>query len=249
MTDRPTLVFAHRGGRKWAPENTLSAFGKTIELGADGIELDIQRCASGELVVFHDSNLSRTTNGAGRIVDCTLSELKRLSAGIWFGLEFADERIPTLEQVLSQVDGQLILNIEIKNLPERYPGIEDDLAEHLGRYQHPEKVVISSFDHRVIASMSKKYPDYTYAVLMSAIPDDIAAYAASLNAQYWNPEHEFLEPESVQQAKSAGMKILPWTANSDRQWSRLLFLGVDGIITDDPEGLVAFLDAVRSVSQ
>ncbi len=123
-------VFAHRGGRRWAPENTLIAFQKSLELGCDGIVLDVQRCASGELVVIHDDDLSRTTNGIGLIKDATLPELKRLSAGAWYDKEFSTERIPTLEEVLTLISGKLVINIEIKNAPVYYEGIEHDLLSH-----------------------------------------------------------------------------------------------------------------------
>lgn len=242
MTGRPAQIFAHRGGRRWGPENTMHVFRRCLELGVDGIELDVQRCATGELVVFHDSDLLRTTNGAGNLVDCTFEELQRLSAGAWYDEGFAGERVPLLADVLALVDGKLTINIEVKNLPFRFAGIEDELVEMLSDYPAREKIVFSSFDHELIAGMSKKYPDWTYAALMVAIPENLGEYAASLKAAYWNPDHEFLDEKSVADARSGGLKILPWTVNDARSWLRLINLGVDGIITDDPEGLHAFLE-------
>ncbi|HEY9713815.1 MAG TPA: glycerophosphodiester phosphodiesterase family protein, partial [Chroococcales cyanobacterium] len=91
------MIIGHRGGRRWAPENTLAAFEKCLDPDTrlDGIELDVQRCASGELVVIHDDDVGRTTNGVGQVRDISLDELKRLSAGLWFDRAFADQRIPT----------------------------------------------------------------------------------------------------------------------------------------------------------
>src|ERR1700679_751419 len=131
MTQPNISVFAHRGGREWAPENTMRAFTNSLELGVDGIELDVQRCASGELVVIHDADLSRTTNGGGLVAEATLDEIKRLSAGLWFDKEFYKEKVPLLSEVLSLVSGQCLLNIEIKNAPIAYPGIEEELLELL----------------------------------------------------------------------------------------------------------------------
>src|SRR5881394_1100240 len=108
MSKRPVQVIAHRGGRKWAPENTLAAFRKSVEAGCDAVELDIHRCATGELIVIHDDDLQRTTNGGGLVKDATFAELKRLSAGEWFSPEFKSEKLPTLQEVLDLVDGKLI---------------------------------------------------------------------------------------------------------------------------------------------
>src|SRR6185437_179332 len=120
-------VIAHRGGREWAPENTMAAFRRSLDAGVHGIELDVQRCATGELVVFHDEDLSRTTNGIGLIKDCSLAELQRLDAGSWYEKQFAGERMPLLLDVLALINGKCVLNIELKNAPIAYPDIEEDL--------------------------------------------------------------------------------------------------------------------------
>lgn len=247
MTDYTAQVFAHRGGRAWAPENTMTAFRKSLEAGVDGIELDVQRCATGELVVFHDHTLDRTTNGVGYVKDCTLDELKRLSAGLWYHKDFREEKVPTLSEVLALVDGQVMLNVEIKNTPVDYPGIDDEVLELLSDYPHPDKIVISSFDNRLTKVMRKKQPEWNYAILMDGIPDDIAGMAAAIGATYWHPNHESILADACDEAKAAGLKINVWTSNDDRDWARLLKMGVDGIITDDPEGLIKFLDLVAKV--
>lgn len=247
MTEYNALVYAHRGGREWAPENTMAAFRNSLELGVYGIELDVQRCASGELVVIHDHDLDRTTNGAGLIKDCTLPELKRLSAGLWFHPDFREEKIPLLSEVLTLVDGQVFLNIEIKNTPVDYPGIEDDVIELLSDYPHMEKVVISSFDNRLTKSLHAKQPEWNYAILLDGIPDDIVAMASNVGAKYWHPNYESLLLDVCDEAKAAGMKINVWTVNGDRDWARMLKMQVDGIITDDPEGLIKFLELVAKV--
>src|SRR5262249_54154022 len=152
------VVIAHRGGRKWAPENTLIAFKKSMAAGADGIELDIHRCKSGELVVIHDETIDRTTDGKGLVKDLTYDEIKKFSAGKWYGKEFESERIPLLSEVLDTVDGKMIVNIEIKNTPIEYPGIEDDLIKLLKGYKYPDKIMISSFDHELIRRIHEKDP-------------------------------------------------------------------------------------------
>src|SRR5213075_2825191 len=106
---------AHRGASRKAPENTLAAFSRAIDDGADGIELDVRLTADGEIVVFHDSRLNRTTDGSGKIERCTLDELKRLSAGSWFHPVFGGESIPTLDQALELVRRRVGVNIELKS--------------------------------------------------------------------------------------------------------------------------------------
>lgn len=237
-------LYAHRGGRNWGPENTMCVFQKSLELGVYGIELDVQRCKSGELVVFHDEYLSRTTNGAGLLRDSTFDELRRLSAGSWFSEQFKSEKIPLLEEVLELVSGNCVLNVEVKNLPYKYEGIEEELIETMDKYEAIDKVVFSSFDHEVISTMVKHRPDWHYASLMVGIPQDLTGYLDSLGAKYWNPEHKSLHRQAAELANSHGIQILAWTANKERDWARLIDLKVKGIITDEPDQLDKFLSQI-----
>src|SRR5690606_9559351 len=111
----PVMVIAHRGFSGAAPENTLAAFRKGIEIGSDMIELDVHLSRDGELVVIHDETLERTTNGKGRVADNTLMELKDLDAGSSFAPQFSGEKIPTLIEVIELAKGRVLVNIEIKN--------------------------------------------------------------------------------------------------------------------------------------
>lgn len=247
MPDYNAKVFAHRGGREWAPENTMAAFRKSLEAGVYGIELDVQRCASGELVVFHDHDLSRTTNGAGLIKDCTFDELKRLSAGSWFDAEFRSEKVPSLDEVLSLVDGQVVINVELKNTPVDYPGIEDDVIAVLSEYEQIDKIIFSCFDNRLTKKMAAKKPEWNYAILMDGIPDDVCGMATSVHARFWHPNHESLLEDAVSEAKNGGLSVYPWTVNGEKDWVRMLKLGVDGIMTDDPSGLINLLQTVAKM--
>lgn len=239
-------VIAHRGGRKWAPENTMAAFRKCLDLKIDGIELDIQRCASGELVVIHDEDLKRTTNGKGLVKEKTLEELKSLSAGAWFSPEFESEKIPTLQEVLDLVKGKMIVNIEIKNAPVEYPGIEDDLLNVIGSYKWTDRLIVSSFDHRVVRRVHSKSAGLPLALLAVGIFSGLDQYASHIGATIWHPNiHELLE-DAVAEAHQLKMSVNPWTVNGEHDWQRALDLGVDGVVTDDPAGLVRFLAARQS---
>ena len=240
-------VFGHRGGRTLFPENTLASFAGALKAGVHGIELDVQRCLSGELVVIHDHDLQRTTNGAGLVVDTSLSDLKKLSAGAWFKPEFASERIPTLLEVLDLVGGSVIVNIELKNSPVDYPGIEDDLLEVLSHYKFPDQLIISSFDHQLLKRVSES-SDLEVAVLADCIFFDLGGYTAALNANWWNPDFGTLRADAVEDAHEVELKVNTWTVNGPANWKAALEMGVDGIITDDPDGLISFLDQLALVS-
>jgi glycerophosphoryl diester phosphodiesterase len=244
MTSAKISVFAHRGGREWAPENTMQAFANSLELGVDGIELDVQRCASGELVVIHDADLSRTTNGAGLVADANLDEIQRLSAGLWFDKEFRQEKVPLLSQVLGLVGGQCLLNIEIKNAPIAYPGIEEELLDLLSTYCAPDKIIISSFDHYVLLRLSQMLPEGSpikLALLADAVLLDLKDYGARLKTAYFHPCFASLRDDIVKDAHDAGMKVNAWTLNNRGQWTMAMKMGVDGIVTDDPEELMILL--------
>lgn len=234
------LVIAHRGGRKWAPENTLAAFRRSIDAHVDGVELDIHKCKTGELIVIHDETVDRTTNGKGYVKDKTLAELKALDAGSWYSRQFKDERLPLLSEVLDLVDGKAIVNVEIKNATVKYPGIDDALVALLSHYKYPEKIIVISFDHAILQSFHKKAPQYKIGFLDSAIPADIAGYAANIGATGWNPEYDVAREDVVKAAQEAGLEVCPWTVNKPEDWAQLDKIHVDGIITDDPVGLMTF---------
>lgn len=235
------LVIAHRGGRKWAPENTMAAFKRTLESGADGIELDIHRCKSGELVVIHDETVDRTTNGHGFIKDKSWSELKSLDAGSWFDPKFKSESLPLLIDVLRLINGKVLLNVEIKNDAVRYPGIESDLAVVLSKYKYPQKIIVSSFDHDIVRLFHKKAPQYKTAMLDETIPDNVVDYATKDGAYAWNPDFQLLRDKQQVAAHNAGLKVFVWTPNKKDEWERMAACDVDGIITDDPVGLMEAL--------
>ena len=126
-----TLNIAHRGASALAPENTIAAFERAVELGADVIELDLHMSQDGELVVIHDDTLDRTTDGSGPVHHRSLGELMRLDAGRWFGEGFAGQRIPRLDEVLDRFAGKVPLALEIKAGSTFFPGIEEKVVSAL----------------------------------------------------------------------------------------------------------------------
>jgi glycerophosphoryl diester phosphodiesterase len=233
-------VIAHRGARRLAPENTLEAFKLSLDAHSDGIEFDVHRCASGEIVVIHDHTLSRTTTGSGYVKDASLKEIQGLDAGSWFDSKFAGVKVPTLEQVLDLVSGSVTLNIEIKNAPVEYPGIESDVLRLLEGYPK-ETIIVSSFDHNVLKRFWELDKTISLAVLADAIFFDIGAYAEQFGAKFWHPGFSELRSDAVDAAHRAGLKVNTWTVNGETAWMEALKFNVDGIVTDDPHGLIRYL--------
>lgn len=233
-------VIAHRGG-KWAPENTMAAFKKCLDNYVYGLELDIQRCKSGELVVIHDVDLARTAGGSGLVKDKTYDELKKLSAGAWYSPEFKNEKIPLLSEVLQLIDGKLVINIEIKNTPVAYPGIEDDLIAVLKDYKYKDKIIVSSFDHGVLKSLHEKAPDLAIGFLMCGLPPQLDTYGKQVGANHWNPDFGTLRPDAMKKAKEAGYQVNVWTLNTESEWKDAADMHVDSIITDLPVELAKYL--------
>jgi len=135
---RKPYIFGHRGSPLDSPENTLASFERALQVGADGVEVDVHRTRDGSLVVIHDPTLERTTNGAGRVEDKTLAELKELDAGSWFGEQHRAQKIPTFREVLELMHGRGLVMAELK-----VPGIARQLAQEIDKYGMYDHTIVS----------------------------------------------------------------------------------------------------------
>jgi glycerophosphoryl diester phosphodiesterase len=233
-----TLNIAHRGANSLAPENTLAAFRKAVELGSDGFELDVQFSRDGKLVVIHDEKVDRTTNGKGLVKDLTLAELKDLDAGSWFGPEFGKEKIPTLDEVLGEFQGvDLHINIEIKSGIVLYPGIEKAVVTRVKDSKREESVLISSFNHYSLVACRQLNPEIRIGILYMAGLYEPWNYAKSLGCYAIHPLFYGIQPEIIMGCKKAGLAIYAWTVNDPLYMAALAQGGVDAIITDRPQDL------------
>lgn len=229
-------IWAHRGASAYAPENTLAAFALARELGAQGIELDVQRTADGELVVCHDETIDRTSTGSGAIVELTLEQLRQydFSAG-FVGLK---SPIPTLAEVFDLLDGtELTLNIELKDSIEPYPGMAEQVAELVRHRGWEERVLISSFNHVSIAKLAADRVGIPLAVLYEGPIFEPWDYAERVGAQALNPSGYALriQPETVAKAHERGLAVNVWTINDPAQARLAEAIGVDAIITNHPD--------------
>lgn len=237
-------VFAHRGAHKELPENTMVAFERAVEQHADGIELDVQVTSDGALVVCHDEAIDRVSDGTGLVVEHSLSDLRKLSFAAG-NEEWAPATIPLLDEVLDLLaPTEVSLNIELKNSRIRYEGLERMAAAAVRSHKMADQVVFSSFNHRSLVTLAEIAPTIRRGVLYS---DDLADpwdYAARIRVQAVHPGGWLLRGrDDVPRFHAAGLAVRVWTLDDPDQIREAAALGVDAIITNDPAGARAALNA------
>jgi glycerophosphoryl diester phosphodiesterase len=238
-------VIGHRGAMGHCPENTFASFERALELGADWIELDVHLTRDAALAVIHDELVDRTTDGHGRVKDHTLAELKQLDAGGWFGPDFAGQRIPTLDEVLVWArERNTVVDIEIKNAPIYYTGIEEAVVESLDRTGMAEQVIVISFDHRSVQRVKALDSRIVTGVLYAARPTDAGlGLAQAAQADAVLPHWVYVTPEDVKVAHEAGLAVAPWATSDPEVLRSLIAAGVDAIGTNHPDVLRRLLEA------
>lgn len=229
-------IWAHRGASGYAPENTLEAFALAVEMGADGVELDVQMCRDGYLVVAHDERIDRVSNGTGFVRDYTLRELKRFFFNRTHP-EYADARIPTLQEVYELLKGTgLCINVELKTGIYFYNGLEERVLELTKRMGMEERVIYSSFNHYSVKKIKALRPDAQTGILYSDGIFSVASYAESIGADALHPAIYNLQyPELAEQARERGLKIHVWTVNTEEQRDMCLDAGADAVISNFPD--------------
>lgn len=230
-----TAIIAHRGATAEAPENTLAAFRRALEIGTDAVEIDVHLSADGEPVVIHESLLDRTTDGSGLVRGLSLVELRRLDAGRWFDERFAGERIPTLAEALDLLRPVRVV-IEIKNGPIYYPEIAARVVDSIRTVGHPD-VTISSFDHPVLLEVKARAPELDTAVLFFARPLHPVRLAQDVGAGVLQPHWSYVTPDLIASAHAAGLRVEAWVVDEPPHLAHVVGLGVDGIITNRPDRL------------
>lgn len=233
---RNTKVWAHRGASGYAPENTLEAFRMAIEMGADGIELDVQFTKDRQLVVIHDETIDRVSNGHGRVVDYTLEELKQFTFNKTHP-EYRDCRIPTLEEVLRLMKPTgMTVNIELKTGVNFYDGIEDSVLRLVDRMQMQEQVIYSSFNHYSVMKVKELNPNAHVGLLFSDGTLHMADYARKNQAEALHPSLNNTQYiDLIPDCKEMGIDLHVWTVNNKDDMERMARLGVDAIITNYPD--------------
>ena len=238
------LNIAHRGASLAAPPNTLAAFEKAIELGADGVELDVHLSADGVPVVIHDFTVDAITDGSGRVAELTLTQLKQLDAGSSFDPAFGGERVPTLEEVLKHIGNRVLLNIELKTTSLCDKGLEQaviTLVEHHGLI---ERVLLSSFNPFALRRAKRIAPHIPAGLLHAPdlpLPLRQAWLAFLVPHEARHPEYLMVDSRYIARARQHGHRVHAWTVDDPEEMHRLIDVGVDGIITNVPDVLHSVL--------
>ncbi|MFP4199441.1 MAG: glycerophosphodiester phosphodiesterase [Halanaerobium sp.] len=229
-----TKIIGHRGGAAGYPENTLASFKKAVELGADGVEFDVQLTKDGEVVVIHDELIDRTMSGSGLVKDHTLKELRQLSAGEFFSPEFKEEKIPSLAEVLEVVRDLEVINIELKNfLP--YPKLEEKVLKLVEQFDITDQVIISSFNHYSLQKVKKLEPEIKTGCLLMSKMINAADYAFKRGFEALHLHFLTADKKVIDKAHFMGLQLNVYTVNFPESVAELLEKEVDMIITDDLE--------------
>jgi glycerophosphoryl diester phosphodiesterase len=236
--NRP-LIIAHRGASAYAPENTLSAFKKAVQLGADGIELDVQLSKDGQVVVIHDTWVNRTSNGNGRVKQLTLKQLKALDFGNWFSADFKDESICTLEEVFSLLkDWNGLINVEIKKEWLQFNSIEKKVAELITRFDRQNNTIVSSFSKLCLMKIKRINKDLQTGILFSSSIKKYILCTKLIKADAIHPWYQNVNKDMKKNASENNIKINTYTVDRPDAIKKMADIGVDGIITNVPD--VAF---------
>lgn len=247
LTAARPLNVAHRGASAAAPQNTLAAFRRAVELGADGAELDVHLSADGVAVVIHDFVVDRTTDGTGAVTAKPLAALKELDAGSWFASEYAGERIPTLAEVMEAVGQALLLNIELKSSGRPDGRLAAAVADLVARFGLAERVLISSFEPEELLPVRRLAPHLPLGLLYNPLPASWLARLrarrmADLRPEALHPYWKLARPPAIQRAHERGQRIVVWTVDEPAAMARLAAADADALITNHPDRLRQVLE-------
>jgi glycerophosphoryl diester phosphodiesterase len=228
------LVGGHRGNPAEYPENTLGSFGSAIELGVDMIECDVHMSSDGELIVIHDHTLERTTDGAGLVFQHTVAELRELDAG-------GGERLPLLQEVAELARGRVGLCVEIKQIPFRYPGLEERLVEMLRDLDMVGQTAVISFHHAAVRAVKTLEPRQSVGILEGARPIDPVGMMRGALADIYSPHYGAMDPELVTELHAAGGMVAVWTVDDEAAVAWCRACHPDSIFTNRPRELLPIL--------
>ena len=230
------LVIAHRGDKSHAPENTLSAFKLAAEKGADAIEFDVKLTTDGHVIVLHDQKVDRTTDGKGDFRYFQLAALQDLDAGLWYSEQFRGERLPTLEQVFETVGKRIYMNIELTNYATPGDELVVKVAELVKKHGLQERVLFSSFFARNLRKARALLPEVPRGLLAWPSWVGFPARIFGWHGDYFalHPYYSDVSPGLVDRLHAQGKRLNVWTVNAQDDLKRMVGLGVEGVITDDP---------------
>ncbi len=230
QTQDKVSVVAHRGAAGKAPENTLAAVRQAIEDETDWVEIDVQETADGRVVVVHDSDFMKLSGVPLKTWEGSFEQVRQIDVGSWFGAEFADQRVPTLREVLEMARGRAGVVIELK-----YYGhdqaLEQRVVDIVEETNMVSEVAVMSLKYEAIQKMRQLRPEWPLGLLSATALGDLAG----LDADFLAVSSGMAKPGFIRRAHAAGKQVFVWTVNDPVAMSRMISLGVDGVITDEPE--------------
>jgi glycerophosphoryl diester phosphodiesterase len=239
---------AHRGASADRPENTESAFRLALADGADGVELDVMRCRSGEVVVIHDEDLGRLCGQPKkRVARMSWSELRELDVGSWFGAAYAAARLLTLPQALEVLGERALCNVELKGRGLGDAELAPAVARVLASAPNPERFVTSSFNPFHLYRFRSAEPQLATGLLFSPGQNALLRNAASaplLRVSALHPEQRLCTVANLARWKASGYDVVTWTIDQPAVAVALLGAGVRGVVSNRPRGLLAAFDAL-----
>lgn len=236
-------IIAHRGFSGKYPENTMLAFSKAVEIGAEGIELDVHFTKDGEIVIIHDETIDRTTDGTGFVRDYTYEELSKFNAYGRFEGQFEFQKIPTLREyfeLVKDVEG-FITNIELKTGIFEYEGIEKAVIDLVKEFGLEDRTILSSFNHFTVMRCKEYDPTIKTGFLVESWIIGMGEYTKSHGIDCVHPIYVNLKPELYAEMKNAGREVNTWTVNEYEDIRRLADMGVDALIGNYPDRMIELL--------
>lgn len=232
------IRIAHRGASGSAPENTMAAFSKALEIGVDGVELDVHASADGKVVVMHDGSLDRTTNMQGKISELPWQQIQTADAGSWFGSEFAGEQVPQLCDALDLICKQAIAVVEVKD-----GNAASAVASAIQRTGTAQGVTIISFIPEVLVEMRTLLPQVPSALLIGSLRDnspqaqavECVSRTCEHAANALDIHHGQVTPEFSYELRRRGVGLWVWTVDDVGRMRELVSMGVQGITSNNPE--------------
>ena len=233
---RQVAVVAHRGASGRFPENTLPAFEEAVRLEVEMVEFDVHLTADGQMVVIHDATVDRTSNGSGQVAKMTLSEIKELDAGGWFGEEFSGGRFPTLTETLDLISSEVRLNVHVKAYGEDRERLVPLVVQELVRRDLLQTAFVAS-DQESLALARRVDAEVGICNLSTNPPESYVRRSQGIGCRILQPGNSVTTSELVSEAHQLGMEVNPFYADEEEEMKRLIECGVDGILTNYPERL------------
>jgi glycerophosphoryl diester phosphodiesterase len=234
------LTIAHRGASGYAPENTLAAYRRAVAQGVTFIETDLHLTRDAHFVALHDETVNRTTNGQGPIQQMTLLEARRLDAGSWFGSEFIGERLPTLPEILDFAKKHdVVFYLELKS--DGFWGGDHALISALRDSGEIPRVIVMAFDASILEGLRKIEPTLMTALLYDGTIENPLEKALSIGARQIAVKGDLMTPNFLSAAHKKDIQLVCWTINQPAHMRLLAAAGVDGIMSDYPDRLLAAL--------